>query len=250
MLRLLNPLATPRPDRDRLKSAIAARDAARRAVEDARTTLKRIETVVNAADDAARMAAKATSAAAEARREWVRGGCKHSESIQLQVQDDAAAEAARVASRAAADAEVVRKAGALARANDAVQLARSSLRGSEEEIGAAIGAIIAEEAAPLLERLENLAKEYRTLRAEIIGVQRVVDPPMFEDESAASSEGARLIAAALARAKIESFDDELAAARTNTFITTGQRVGDATILDPLSAPYRERAAQLRNDPDA
>jgi hypothetical protein len=232
-------LFKPSPaNRERLKSALTARDAAQRSITESAETLERIESVITTADTAARTAAKATQAATEARREWVRGGCKYSESIRLQSLDDAAAEAARVAARAAVDAEAVRKTGTMARAEDAVRLAQTDLRGCGEEITTAIDVIIAAELSPDCRELENLADRYRTVRFKLMAERQTM-----------GSEGAAVITASLARAYIKPFDEERSAARAHDFVE-GTPGRDEAAFEQLMMPGRERAAQLRVNPDA
>src|SRR5580692_6774864 len=90
----------PTTDRAPLKAAIAARAAELQEIADARAALERLQAVVDRADDASRAAAATTRAANDFRRAWVAGGCKHSESRELQTLEDAAQEAARIAERA------------------------------------------------------------------------------------------------------------------------------------------------------
>ncbi|MGO9036435.1 MAG: hypothetical protein ACLQKH_00470, partial [Steroidobacteraceae bacterium] len=144
MLRATSP--TPLPSRERLKSALAARAAAQGEVVKAREMLGRLQAVVAASDQAARAAAHATCAADEFRKQWVRGGCKHSESRELQALTDAAAEAAKAAQTTSINAAAVCK--ELARAQDAVQSRQNDIRHCEAEISIAVGVILAEEAAP------------------------------------------------------------------------------------------------------
>ncbi|MGO9039044.1 MAG: hypothetical protein ACLQKH_13760, partial [Steroidobacteraceae bacterium] len=146
MLSLLKRPASVGSNRERLRHAITARDAAQQAVIEARATLERLETVVKVGDDAARAAADERRAATEARNAWVRSGCSYSAARELQSLEDSAAEAGRVAERAALDTAAVCK--ELARAQDAVQSRQNDIRHCEAEISIAVGVILAEEAAP------------------------------------------------------------------------------------------------------
>jgi hypothetical protein len=240
--------STPQ-NRGRLKDAIAARDKAQQGVAEYRETVERLATVIRTSDDAARLASDATQRAAEARREWVRNGCRHSEYRELQALDDAAAQASRAAESAGRDADVINKTRTLAHAQGVLQSAQTEVRYREEEISTAIGSIIADEAAPLLERFEHVAEEYRTLRAQVMAVQRVLDPDIYGNHGAKSADGARFVRASLGRATIRSWDQERDAADAHDFVE-GERGRDAALFEGLTASHRARAAQLRNDPDA
>jgi hypothetical protein len=240
-----------RPSRDKLKAAIAARDAAQRAVVDSGDT-ERLQAVLDHADEAARMAADAAHRATEARRAWVLNGCPWTGTRELQALDDSAAQAARAAEAAGRDASAVRKSGALARAASVVQDAQADVREAEGKITAAIAVIIAEEAAPLLQRFEHIADEYRAARAEVMAVRAVLVQPWslpHKDEMNPAWEGERAIEVTLTRAAIKSWDQERDAADANDFVE-GERGRDAAMLEQLSSRWRDRAAQLRNDPDA
>jgi hypothetical protein len=236
-------------NRGRLKDAIAARDKAQQGVAEYRETVERLAAVIRTSDDAARLAADATQRAVETRREWVRNGCKHSESRELQALDDAAAQASRAAEAAGRDADGIKKTRTLEYAQGVLQSAQAEARFREEEISAAIGSIIADEAAPLLERFEHVAEEYRTLRAQVMAVQRVVAPDMYGNHGAKSEAGSRFVRASLGRATIRSWDQERDAADANDFVE-GERGRDAAMLEQLSSRWRDRAARLRQDPDA
>jgi hypothetical protein len=240
-----------RPGRERLKAAIAARSRAQRAVTESGETVARLAAVIRNSDDAARAAANATHQATEARREWVRNGCKHSESRALQAIDDAAAEAARAAELAGRDADVINKTRALAHAESAVGSQQADLRGAEDDIGAAIGAILADELAPDLELLERLAADYRAARIRIMALMKLLNPSKwaYTPDRCASVAAYDLIDAALGRATIKPWDEERDAADARDFVD-GARGRDAEMLEQLRSKWRDRAAQLRADPDA
>jgi hypothetical protein len=159
-----------RTGRERLKVALAARDAAQLAVVESRETFERLHAIIADSDQAARAAASATRDANEFRKEWVRAGCRHSASRELSALEDDAAEKTRAAERSAVTAAAVSK--ELARARSVVESAQVDVRGPENAITAAIGVILAQEAAPLLQRFENIAEEYRVTRAKVMGVLR------------------------------------------------------------------------------
>jgi hypothetical protein len=238
-----------RPDREKLKAAVAARQTAKQAVTDAHETVERLGTVIRTSDDAARMAADATQRATEARRAWVRGGCVWSESRELQALDDSAAQASRAAEAAGRDAEVINKSRALEYSEGALRSAQADARHSDKAISEAIGEIIASEQSDLLDQFERAAKEYLVLRFQVQALLRVVDPPWDADAQSKSAAGARIIREAMNRAHIASWDDERSQAQARDFVH-GDRDLDAATLDQASAPWFERAAQLRNDPDA
>jgi hypothetical protein len=100
-----------------------------------------------------------------------------------------------------------------------------------------------------LERFEHVAEEYRTLRAQVMAVQRVLDPDIYGNHGAKSADGARFVRASLGRATIRSWDQERDAADAHDFVE-GERGRDAALFEGLTASHRARAAQLRNDPDA
>jgi hypothetical protein len=249
MLSLFKPRAAPNvPDRERLRAALAAKVAAQQAVIESHETLQRLQAVVDQADTLARAAASATRAANDARQRWVRDGCL-SNAREHQVLAAAATEAVRMAQSAAVDADDVRK--TLARAEDEVRSRQIEVEGAEDAITAAIGVIIAEEAAPLLQRFESIAEEYRTVRAKIMGVSQVLAQKWTlsnKDQMNPAREGEQVIEDALDRAKIKSWDTERQSAKSRDFVeeTPGR---EEAWLDGLMAPWRERAAQLRNDPD-
>lgn len=252
----LGGASSGRPDREKLRAAIAAHDAAKRAVPECEATLARLEAIINTSDTAARTAESAAHAATEARRLWVREGCRHSGMRELERLDDAASEAADIARRAAADADIVRKTGALKRAEEDVSSAQAGVRHCEAEISAAIGVLLVEELAPELEQFEELAKKYRAARLRIVALKRLLSPFQFSympDFRHASGAAHAVIEATLSRAMIKSVDDECAAARAHAFVTTGERSDDPdddAVFERFKAPFRARAEALRNDPDA
>jgi hypothetical protein len=238
-----------RPDREKLKAAIAARQTAQQAVVVSHETVERLATVLRTSDDAARMAADATQRATEARRAWVRGGCVWSESRELQALDDSAAQASRAAESASRDAEVINKTQTLAHAEGALRSAQADVRHSDKAISEAVGEIIASEQSDLLDQFERAAKEFRVLRFQVMAVRHVLDPDVYGNHVAKSAAGARIIREAMNRAHIASWDDERSSADAHDFVE-GAPGHDAATLEQASGPWFERAAQLRNDPDA
>jgi hypothetical protein len=240
-----------RPARTRLMAAIESRDRARQELEERREVLERLQTVVDRADVAARAAADATRAANDFRAEWVRAGCRYSESRELQSLADVATAAAGVAQRASVDADAIRKGNALRQAQSALESAQSDIRGSEDAITAAIAVIIAAEAGPTLERFERAAADYRAARSEVMGVLAVLEQEWSLDSKNRMNpahEGEAAIEAALERGKIKSFHDEGEGQRARDYLDKTSHHQEW--LASLSAPWRSRAAALREDPNA
>jgi hypothetical protein len=243
--------AAPDASRARLKAAIVARDQAVQALIEKRETLERLESVVRTSDDAAKKAADTARDAREARQRWVASGCSFSTARELQTFDDAAAEAAAVAQRAATDAKEVSKAQALARTQSAFDSAQVDIHGCEDAITGAIAVILAQEALPLIEALERAAEAYRTARAKLMGVRMVLAQPwtlLNKDKMNPSWEGEQAITAALQRALIESWDGERKEPRARDSLDRTRN--EEKWLDTLTQPWHERAEALRKDPDA
>ena len=180
-----------RPDRERLRAAIAARDQAHQAVVESHETVERLAAVIRTSDDAARLASDATQRATEAHRAWVRNGCKHSESRELQALDNSAAQASRAAESVARDADAIRKTQTLAHAEGALRSAQADVRHSDKAISEAIGEIVASEQSDLLDQFERAAKEFRVLRFQVMALKRVVAPDTYGSH-AAKSEACRI----------------------------------------------------------
>lgn len=234
------------PDRKELKAALAAREQAVLAVDVKRETLKRLQSVVDQADNASRTAADATRAATEARTAWVRGGCTYSAARELQVLEDLAQEAARAAERAEVNANVVRR--ELARAQDAVQSAQIDVHDCERKIANEIGLIVLAKLRPDLELVERKAHDFCATRARIMAVK-----PMFDrylpHAPLASGEALATIEAALTRATIRSWDEERNSAHARDRVE-GELGRDEAQLEEFMAPLRAWAEALRTNPDA
>jgi hypothetical protein len=239
--------SAPRADRAGLRAALAARVNKQREVAEARETHDRRQTVLTAADAAARQAADATHRAKEARQRWVRNGCLSAVPEHHDL-EGAAAEAVRAAQSAAADADAVSR--ELVRARDAVDCAQSDLRSCESAISAAIGEIIATEEAPLLERYADAATELRALRVQLMALQRVVDPWQQHPDAAPSSEGARLVDAALKRGLIVPWDAERESTRVREWQEEPGRDEPRAMFEQFVAGWRDRASKLRVDPES
>jgi hypothetical protein len=236
-----------RPGREQLKAALASLDSAQQAVSEARERCARLQAIINASDDAARTAANATREANASRERWVRDGCI-SNAREHRALADAAAEATRTAERAALDAKAVSQ--ELARAQSALESRELEIRGSDATVSAEIGAIIAmEEAASLLQRYEESTNESRALRFQIKALQRVVDPDQYEDATAKSPVGARLVDDVLTRCRLLPWSQERDNARGTDFVS-GHVGRDEAALEELASRWRARAAALLEDPDA
>jgi hypothetical protein len=224
------------PNREPLKGAIAARDAAQQTLTDARGLVARIESVIAASEDATRNAVEANSAAKVSLAAWARAGCDPQGVAEHEKLASAADEAKRVADRAQVAADAARK--GLRLAQSVVERAQSALQSCEAKIKDEIGFVILAEAGPVLARLERCAAEYQAARIEITGLHEVLQ--------SWSAEGARSVRAAYARASatVKTIPDyECNAAGTPVSAPPAEvlRLADA---------WRERAAQLRVNPDA
>jgi hypothetical protein len=254
MTRKLTLVSMPaeRSERKSRKAALAQQEQAVRDAAEKRETLARLQAVIHESDAAARSAAQAARLANDARTAWVRGGCTYSAARELQALEDAAAQAAGVAERAAVNAKAVRR--ELAAAADAVESATFTADMSVRAIADAIGAILATEAAPLFDRFERAATEYRDLRHQVTALFQVLDPPTpslnsgwngapasTRYKAASSAAAAQLVAAVERRATITTLEKERSAG--------GDQVFDE-MLERLAAPWLARAAALRADPES
>jgi hypothetical protein len=262
MTRKLTLVSLPaeRSGREALKAALAQQEQALRDATVKRETLERLQAIVREANDATQSAADAKREANEFRQQWVRGGCTFSGSKTLEALDDKAAELAAVAERLGINATPVRK--ELPRALDQLKSAEFDASACAGQISSAIGAIIAGEAAALLERYERIAEEYRVARREVTVLFGVLDPPapptnrgweLARDRSAqyrpaTSAAGAQMVADALRRGTIQDFDREGAGSRAQDSLD-GTAHYEA-MLAAIAAPWLARAAQLRGDPES
>jgi len=180
----------------------------------------------------------------EFRPEYAAGGCKYSDLLKLQALENEAAEASKVAERTAANATVVQK--ELARAQEALASLHIDLTGFEEDIVTARGLILAQspEAADVLSRLEHLANEYRAVRAQAMGLVRVLHPAWNDEprSPAKSVEGANVVYECLERANIESFDREREKVRSRDWSDKTNR--EQEWLKQLTAPWLELLRDL------
>jgi hypothetical protein len=227
-------LFKPSPSDDKRLDAIAARTEAQRSVTAAGETLERLQAVVRVSDDAAHAASAAARAANEARTRWVQNGCPYSGARELQGLDDIAAESARAAERAGRDAAAVSK--ELARAEEAIRSAESELRDCERRVRRIIALEFVEELAPTLDRRARLLSEVHAADIEIHGLMEYLDE--------VSNEAAQRLEAAVSRVRIESIPT-YSVTSTGTVVS---RPPDEVLA--LTRVWRERAAQLRADPDS
>ena len=222
------------PARVRLRDAITARDVAIKALEDARSLVARIESVIDAAQDATRHATDADVAAKTALAAWAQSGCDPQGVAEGEKLATAADEAKRIADRAQVAAEAARK--GLGQAQGAVSRAQSSLQEYENKIRYAIDLIFVDEFAPTLERLERLAAEYQACRVQARGLHDFVG----------SAEAGRIIREAYGRASetVKPIPDYEC-----TPAGTPISAPPAEVLK-LTAAWRERASALKMNPDA
>jgi hypothetical protein len=222
-----------RPDRQALRDANARRDAAENALIAQRELVARLSIVVEASDAATRIAAKAKDDAAQARKAWLRDGCPaHARTrYDLQGAADGAARDAELARADAADA-----AKELPKASSELRTREGTLGYCEEAIGAAIKAIICAERRNHLETLK------RRFDADLLELRREFNFGAWlrSDEGGANRSAGDSVYDFLVQSCAEAFRLE---------IKDVDRVAKPH-LETYAGPWRERAAQLRLDPDA
>jgi chromosome segregation ATPase len=226
-------LFKPSPSDDKRLAAIAERTEAQRKVVESRETLARLQAVIDKADGAARAAAKATREASEARQLWVRDGCLENARAHHTLAD-AATEATCAAESSGRDADAVRK--ELARAEQAIESAQSNFRDCDNRVKQVVFAGFINEMAPTLERRARLLAEVYDCDLAIRGLVEYLD--------GVSGVEARRLEDAAER-------DGLKGIPTYSVTSTGTVVSqppDEVLA--LTRVWRERAAQLRADPDA
>jgi hypothetical protein len=221
------------PSDDKRLDAIAARTEAQRKVVESRETLARLQAVIDQADTAARTAAKATRAANEARQLWVRDGCLENARAHHTLAD-AATEATCAAESSGRDADAVRK--ELARAEQAIRSAQSDFRDCDNRVKQVIFMGFIDELAPTLDRRARLLAEVHDCDIEIRGLVEYLD--------GVSGIEARRLEDAAERVRIEPIS-------SYTVNHSGKLLSQPPdeVLR-LAAEWRERAAQLRADPDS
>jgi hypothetical protein len=227
-------LFKPSPSDDKRLDAIAERTEAQRSVTAAGENLERLQAVVRVSDDAAHAASAAARAANEARTRWVQNGCPYSGARELQGLDDITAESARAAERAGRDAAAVSK--ELARAEAAIRSAESNFRDCDNRVKQVVFAGFIDEMAPTLERRARLLAEVHDCDIAIRGLVEYLD--------GVSGIEARRLEDAAER-------DGLKGIPTYSVTSTGTVVSqppDEVLA--LTRVWRERAAQLRADPDS
>jgi hypothetical protein len=236
LLKMLKPALAlvSSPSRDRLKSAISARDAARTEVETAKRAVERFESVIDQGRDAASRASDADAAAKRALAAWAQSGLDPQAVAEHEGLASAADAAKRVADRAQVAADAARK--GLGQAQRAVERAQSDLAGCEDRIRCSIDLIFVDEFAPTLERLEQLAADYQACRIQARGLFDYVG----------SSEASGIIRASYQRAgaAVKPIPDY----EVNHM---GSQISAPPVeILRLTKAWRERAAQLRENPDA
>jgi hypothetical protein len=245
----LSVVGSAPPDRARLIDANTKKATRVEAVKHAREKLESQQTVVDEADQLARVAAAAQSKAREFRTEWARGGCKWSDTRELQALEAKALEASAAAEHATTNADVVRK--MLPGSASALQSAEFDVRGADDEITAAISLIVVAEAAELCASYEQAAKVYLELRAQVLGVRWAITPPWRLanlNTMSPTIEAQELIDATLRRAEIKTFEAERESADARDYLNGTDF--EARWRESLQASWRARAAALLRDPNA
>lgn len=231
-------------NRERLAAAISKRDATQQLVNQARARVERLQAVVDESDKATRASAAATHEAREARQRWLDSGCTYTAAKTLQEADEAAAAAKAVADRTARDSAPVAR--ELARSAENLRSLESvDLVGFVEQIATAMGLVLAQssEARDLLARFERSADVYRTLRAELMALIRVLAPEWNEPQSAVKSyDAARIIRDSLYRGRIQSWEQERAEPRARDSLDGTAH--DEAMIERLAARWRACAAKL------
>jgi hypothetical protein len=248
MLSILKSV-NPAPDFARLDAEKAALATAKNALTETRATFEHMESIVRGGDDAARVASTAAQKVNDARSAWVRAGCPHSGSREIQTLEETAAAAARTAERAAADAKAITK--ELRRLESELESRQADIRHAERGITSAIGVIVAAEAGELLARYEKSAQETRDLRAQVIAVRDAITRPWSlsnKNSRDPSYEGLEVVEASMERARIKTFDEEIDGRRARDSLDKTRKVEDW--LDGLKAPWRARITALRGEPNA
>ena len=230
---------SPPSARERHRQAIEARAATRREIAEAEAVLERLERLITEGQAAADRYEQARVNAETAELEWSRAGCDPQTAVEHQRLRADAEEAKRQADAAQAAAAGASK--GLPQARYAMQSGRLNLRKREDDVHAAIGLRLIEEAASLLERRERLAREYSAVDMEYCGLKRVLDPQFCEDSSHASDEAARALYAVAERGVIKK-PGEYIASNTGSILSTPP----AEILEAREF-WRRRAQALMLD---
>lgn len=227
-------------DRSRLIAAFEARDKAQQAVIEKQATFDRMQSVVRAADDAALTASRSAQRVTEARADWVKGGCTYYGTREIQALEETAADAARAAERAAADAKAVSK--ELRRLQSELESKHVEVRGAEDKITAAAAMIVAEEHSTDFAELEQDAKRFLARYEKVMGVRLGIERPWsLESKSSMdpAHEAISIVEAVINRAAIPSWNKHV-----------DNRRDPQEFIDALTAPVRARIAALRGDPNS
>ena len=230
-LSLVPPTPEPGVDRTALDSAIASRDSAQQRVIDQSALVDRLLAMTQVADDAARAAADAQARAREARKRWVKNGCLSNALSHHELEGEAvtAVQAARQAQTDASDAiaEYPKAAG--------------DLRFYEGQLQSCEAGIIRESAGIVFEeRRTNLLEELaRTAEAHVVAMQRANSMIVFLRDAGHRS-SADIVYSELVACHIPIRKEARAT----------ELVGLYDQYDSAIAPLRERAEQLRADPES
>lgn len=218
-------------DRSRLTAAFEARDRAQQTLDDAQAKYSRLEQVSHAGDVASRDASTALRAATEARQSWVRAGCPFAGHAEVQLLDGEAAAAGAAAESALLDTKAVRE--ELRGAEAAVRNAEYELTRCADEIDNQIGLIQLEQFKATLEEFRQVSARRHQLHIEIRGFLEV----------SLSGDASRHVEQVLYDCRVKSISD-YGCSPQGTHVSSPPR----EVLE-LAAKWRERAAQLRADPE-
>jgi hypothetical protein len=219
-------------DRAGLIAANAAKDAAVKALEDARENLARYQAVDDHDNDLARIAADAAREATASRQRWVANGCLEN-ARSHHAAGEAANKATSAAQLAAADAAAARR--VLPTAEAAVRSAESDLERCEGRINEAVELILLAQFSPTLERFKSVSRERHELHIELRGfMEAAVSTPVLR--------------------KIREVLEECAVKPIADFWSTPQGTHVSSPPDEVlerAREWRKEAAKLRADlPDA
>jgi hypothetical protein len=223
------------PSHARLRLAKEGLAKSQLEVTETAAKLERLQSVIDGADQAARAASAAQSAAKDFRTTWAREGCRYSDTQELQRLEAQAMEASEDAKRATVHADTVRL--EFRRLQSALESRHVDVNGARNEITAAVGVVFAEESAELLARFEAAAADYRRLREQVMALYFGIERPWSLDTKNSRDpchESIAIIDAALQRGKIEPW---------NKFVESMRDV--RSYLAELTAPVRARIEELR-----
>jgi hypothetical protein len=230
-----------RPDRARLRAVIAARDAAQREVEARTAVVERLERLVEEGRSAADRATEDDAAAATAETTWGLAGCDPTQAGEHQRLRAIANESKRVADPALVAAQAAQK--GMRPARSALEGAQSEVRGCEGGISREIADVIFEEQRLKVARLEAFLEELPEVFLDALAIEQFIDPWARGNEGLRSDQAHAQVAPVLQRCW----------SLLRSLCQTVDRYSGHPLfegLDRRKRLLRERAAQLRQNPDA